>query len=884
MKRRSIYLLAAALLIGSNQLLLTGCQKDYDGQIEMLKNLIESGAINVDGLVKKVELIEKQIETLQEAAKEHAEFRDNIAKLTEDLDATKTDLQNQIDQLKDAMQNYDRNLEEMIRKAEEKFDAKLKNLSDQINQQIGEKYNELNQKIQTLQEQVNTMDRTYKLEIDEIKQRLDALEKQGTDITALKKQLADLQQLVNTNIKDIQGLKDDQKAQAQKLTDLENKVNAHIIAMDANFKKLTGDVEDLFTKYNELLSQIPDLGALKAQVAQNQKDIADLQLKYQELTGQLKDFVTAADVNKLLENYYNKVEIDKMLADLYAKLNNNALKQEDVKALIAEATKGIQDQVDAMKGELDALKQKVDDLLAKVSTLTQQVQSMKDVYDKLIADLTKRIEALENQGGGQPGVDLTPLKNQLAQLEQLVNTNIKDIQGLKGDQQAQAQKLADLENQVNAHIIAMDANFKNLTGRVDELFKKFEELLNQNPNLGDLSALKAQVAQNQKDIADLQLQYQALTGQLKDFVTAADVNKMLENYYNKAEIDKMLADLYAKLNNAPSQQDVQALIDEAKNEIQAKLDAMQGELDALKQQVNDLQTKVDQLFNRLQSLVILPQFSNHCVELKSIAGSNYQLTLNVKVNPANALQQMTELKNYFHIDSREAILSRAAGDAGPKFTVIDVKVKDASAGILTVIAQCQLSNVDPHANKMPFTVAVEFKNDSNNRSSEYVSVRFVQPQNADQTLYTFKSGSDVLKTAMDSGFKEFNKDNTYVRNLLAETANVDGTPIVQIEGSTPVFTTPVLGTSQAVPENKDIPVFYGLAAVYDPQGISHMELNNYISVNAIDGAISMKNNLAPGVTMIDLTGYKLVLSLQASKGGYNYGEPAYICVELQNKK
>ncbi|EJX07936.1 Uncharacterized conserved protein UCP012535, partial [gut metagenome] len=196
-------MLAAALLIGSNQLLLTSCQKDYDGQIEMLKNLIESGAINVDGLVKKVELIEKQIETLQQAAEEHAEFRDNIAKLTADLNATKTDLQNQIDQLRDAMKNYDSNLEEMIRKAEEKFDAKLKNLSDQINQQIGEKYNELNKKIQTLQEQVDAMDHTYKLEIDEIKQRLDALEKQGTDISDLKNQLDQLQQLVNTNINDI---------------------------------------------------------------------------------------------------------------------------------------------------------------------------------------------------------------------------------------------------------------------------------------------------------------------------------------------------------------------------------------------------------------------------------------------------------------------------------------------------------------------------------------------------------------------------------------------------------------------------------------------------------------------------------------------------------
>ncbi|EJX10882.1 hypothetical protein EVA_00387 [gut metagenome] len=370
---------------------------------------------------------------------------------------------------------------------------------------------------------------------------------------------------------------------------------------------------------------------------------------------------------------------------------------------------------------------------------------------------------------------------------------------------------------------------------------------------------------------------------MKNFVTVADVNKLLENYYNKAEIDQLLADLYAKLNNAPTQQDVQALIDQAKNEIQAKLDAMQVELDALKQQVNELQTKVDQLFNRIQSLVVVPQYSNGDVELKALSGNNYQLFVNVKVNPANALQQMADLKGYFHVDSRQVIVTRGAGDAGPKFTVSDVVVKDASAGILTVTAQCQLSHVDPVPYRLPFKVAVEFKNNTNNHSSEYVSVRYVEAQSTDQTPYIFKSGTEVLKTASDAGFLNFGSDRTYVRKVLAETVNLDGSTLVQISGSTPVFTTPVKGTSQQVAANKDIPAFYGLAAVYDTKGNSHMELNNYISVNAIDGSVSMKNNLAPGVTVSDLTGYKLVLSLQARQGGYNYGEPAYICVELQKK-
>ena len=77
MKRNSTMSLFAAMLLltGSGCILMTGCQKDYDGQIEILRNQIENGDVNVDNLLKKIELIEKQIVTLQEAAKEHAEFK-----------------------------------------------------------------------------------------------------------------------------------------------------------------------------------------------------------------------------------------------------------------------------------------------------------------------------------------------------------------------------------------------------------------------------------------------------------------------------------------------------------------------------------------------------------------------------------------------------------------------------------------------------------------------------------------------------------------------------------------------------------------------------------------------------------------------------------------
>ena len=74
---------------------MTGCQKDYDGQIEILRNQIENGDVNVNNLLEKVKLIEKQIETLQDKVKEHAEFKESISKLIKDLEATKNELERQ---------------------------------------------------------------------------------------------------------------------------------------------------------------------------------------------------------------------------------------------------------------------------------------------------------------------------------------------------------------------------------------------------------------------------------------------------------------------------------------------------------------------------------------------------------------------------------------------------------------------------------------------------------------------------------------------------------------------------------------------------------------------------------------------------------------------
>jgi predicted nucleic acid-binding Zn-ribbon protein len=433
---------------------------------------------------------------------------------------------------------------------------------------------------------------------------------------------------------------------------------------------------------------------------------------------------------------------------------------------------------------------------------------------------------------------------------------------------------------MNAGFLALNNNYNALSGRVDDIYKRLEDALAALPDLGQL---KANVLKNQKDILDLQTKYDELNGKIDKFVTITEVENMLADYYNKEEINQLLAGIYEQLGNVPNRDEMNKLIEEATKEIKDQLALMQGEIDELKNKCTELEEKVDRLFNRIQSMVIIPQYSsNEEVELKPREGNKYELNVNVKINPADVLNEVTALEGYFHIDSREAIPTRGAGDAGPAFTVEKVAVKDAAEGIFTVTATCELPTVDPVTHKMPFTVAVEFENSNNNRSTSYKGVRYVPAQSEDQTTYEFKSGTEVVRTKADLGLSAFAEEDIYKHAVLGEVKNVD-TKVIQIVDNLPVFATEVLGSSTANESNQNIPVVYSLGIIYDEAGKPQPDLANYIKVDMHNGALSMGLTLDPSRVTDDLTGYKVVIGLQARKDGINYGEPAYICVELQKK-
>lgn len=895
MKRNSTMSLFAAMLLltGSGCILMTGCQKDYDGQIEILRNQIENGDVNVDNLLEKIELIEKQIVTLQEAAKEHAEFKESISKLIKDLETTKNELEGKIAELQKAMEENDQNIKNMIEQTVQEFDKKLLELSKEIDAEISAKYNELDGRIrkleeqyQSLQEKQNATEKAIsdlKEEIANLKEsqleekqklenalkQLEELNQKLTDnLERIDSKLEELDNAAKENAQNLEQLREDTK---NDILNLKNEVDGRINEIDTQLKGISSAVSELQDTVVKLNNRYDDLN----------KHIKELEMRYDAQIEKIWEAIhngggtTDPELSKLVEQLQNDL---KDLQAQVAELNAKYLSIESLYGKLDERMGNVESIVKDHTARISALEKQLDALGVRVTDLEKQVKQMEQIYNDAIADIENRLNSLEN--GSVPPADLSQIKQMLNELQAYVNKNTNDILQLKDNQAQQAVLLSELESKMNAGFLALNNNYNALSGRVDEIYKRLEDALAELPDLGKL---KADVLKNQKDILDLQEKYNELNGKMDKFVTIEEVENMLADYYNKKEIDEKFAMVYEQLNNIPNKDEMDKLIEEATKEIKDQLALMQGEINELKNKCTELEEKVDRLFNRIQSMVIIPQYSsNEEVELKPREGNKYELNVNVKINPADVLNEVTALEGYFHIDSREAIPTRGAGDAGPAFTVEKVAVKDAAEGIFTITATCELPTVDPVTHKMPFTVAVEFENSNNNRSTSYKGVRYVPAQSEDQTTYEFKSGTEVVRTKADLGLSAFAEEDIYKHAVLGEVKNVD-TKVIQIVDNLPVFATEVLGSSTTNESNQNIPVVYSLGIIYDEAGKPQPDLANYIKVDMHNGALSMGLTLDPSRVTDDLTGYKVVIGLQARKDGINYGEPAYICVELQKK-
>ena len=532
--------------------------------------------------------------------------------------------------------------------------------------------------------------------------------------------------------------------------------------------------------------------------------------------------------------------------------------------------------------KLNELSTRLDQLGLKVSTLEGLIQDIQTAYQLTLADIEKRLSALEQQGGGSDPAELAQLKQDLLALQKTVDQQTQDILNLKGDQQKQAEALTQLNNYVQSSILALQTNYNNLSKEVSEL-NSFVETLNENLKKTNqqLGELTSKVNLQASQITDLYNRIKNLQEGQSNYVTREEIEMLLDNYYDKAAIDRQLEAMFQKINDCPTLDDMNQAIEEAAQQLQEQLDKMQQQIAQLTSQYDALKQQVETLMNRIQSFELLADYNDGTVKVKETTPGHYTMELKVEITPEDAAGKLTNLKGIVGLRCREVIPVRSSNSL-PAMTVEEVT--QSAYGELTVKVGFTLEEALEGGQALPYQVAVVLNDGNNYKLTEYRPLRLESHEAMDtNTDYTFMAGTEILQTKEDIGVGNFAESEIYKLPVLKAILNQSGASICQIEGIQSLFNAAVTASSTVEGSSrKDLPVVYSLAAIYDTQGVARGELWNYIEVSTA-GQVSMKSNLTPGVTPTSLEGFKMVVGLQAKQNGQNYGKRAYVCFRLQMK-
>ncbi len=353
-----------------------GCQKDYDGQLEIIRNQIKSGEISLDNLNSKVILIDEQIAVLQKAledAETTEEHKKDIQAVLKKLDDVKTELEGKIAGLEKKIEDNNEELigiKESIESLEQQFNEKLLTISIEI-QGIGDKLDVLDRRVGKLEEQLGALQEKQSAIEDAIAALEEEIEKgeehSQEQIEELKQALADLNVLQGTltgrieiiekdlvqikaNVGDNKAAIDKAANQIAELYDLiDNIVAGKNLATMEDLKTAINKIDEKFAKalderlvalrkeYDEKLKVLADLiesgssEELKNLIKKVNNDLAELNktvkkhledyLTTTELVGTLKTKVTALE-NTIEEHKTKLADIDNELNSIKADIQN----------------------------------------------------------------------------------------------------------------------------------------------------------------------------------------------------------------------------------------------------------------------------------------------------------------------------------------------------------------------------------------------------------------------------------------------------------------------------------------------------------------------------------------------------------------------------------
>ena len=449
--------------------------------------------------------------------------------------------------------------------------------------------------------------------------------------------------------------------------------------------------------------------------------------------------------------------------------------------------------IDALKEADKALGQKDTELEARIATLEGQVATINGqikTLEEAGKAINDRIDELKTYVDTEIGKTKDWAKETFATLEQYQKT-ADDLAALSVTVTGISTTLAEVQTSIAGLDTKINGIDADLQGKITAAKTELE---------GKITSLKTE-----------------LEDKIATAITASEtsikswINELLEGYYTIAQVDAKIGSLNTAIEGAKGtaktridsvateltelkkvvdtekatirteyKEAIKVAIDSLDGEIRgALLDsiaAVNGRIEALDTRVTTLEGKVlalegnvNKLLAMIQSVTILPAYTDGSVE-----AVNGMLTIDFVVSPAAAVKGVTK-------DSIKVLVHQAKVQtkANESYTKIDVKSANVNEATGDVTITANISKITPAEGKA-LTVAVNIKNGISDFTTEFVPVTLPVSVSLDKHSIVVPSPSSDKDTTLIATVKPSTKDVAWTSSN-TNIATVDGSGKVTIK-------------------------------------------------------------------------------------------------------
>lgn len=594
---------------------------------------------------------------------------------------------------------------------------------------------------------------------------------------------------------------------------------------------------------------------------EHKKDIQAVLKKLDDVKTELEGKIAGLE-KKIADNNEELIGIKDSIESLEQQFNEKLL-------AISIEIQGIDVRLDALDGRVNALEGQVKALEEIRETIQDEIDDLRDKIakapsqeligklEKAVGDLTKLQEELGNS--------ITTLTKQVGDIA----TDVKRHEETISDA---ARDIIDINNQITEVMAEHATEFKNLWDAINGIKEQYTKWDEKFEKLTD-------------EFSVLQNDYIEKITALEELIKTAEPEKIAKEI---EEVKKELNELSGAVEkNKTDILTTSKLVADVKKQVETLNEIVTDHgkrISAIEEEIKSIQEDIKNLFDRIQSMVIIPQYTGNYVKLETSNESNkkYKLTMEVDIRPFNIAEKIAKDAFSISVKSVEPTPTRAENEL-PVFSIESITSTQSSTFTITASTTMEIGNASIYSTPMNFQVALALNDVSvgaskNDRLSEYMGVYYVAPGSVDEgALYKFyeKNGDTKkeLENVKESISPTISESDCYQRYFL-----IDGNFMNQ---SHPIFDSKITanqGEKTLANEGEDLEVEFSLAsAAYSNQ--TSLGLANCFTVSS-NGTITQIKDASDYVKTLD--GVKIFVGLQAKKGSVKYGKHCYICVVLKN--